>query len=98
MADFTKIGNGFIHESKKGNKSINLVLDPNAKDQLLEHDWERGIYIFKSRKKTKKGNPFYNICVSMPDDYEYERGTSFSKKKKKEEKDQWESEVVEELV
>lgn len=82
MANFSKIGSGFIHESKKGNKSIHLVLDPEAQEQLANHDWERGIYIFKARSKTKKGNPFYNVMVSMPDDYEYQMGKDFDERKK----------------
>lgn len=82
MAQFTRIGNGFIHESKSGNKSINLVLDPAAQEQLMNHDWERGIHVFKSDYKTKKGQTYYSIMAPMPDDYEYKPGKGFSERKK----------------
>jgi hypothetical protein len=66
MAKFVKIGIGEVYEKKKtGTKSIKLTLDPAAQKQLLNHDWERGIYIFKDRfVKTK-----YVVMVPMPDDY-----------------------------
>lgn len=76
MATFTKIGAGFIHTSKKGTKSIHLVLDKEAQRQLLNHDFEKGVYIFKSDKPGKDGNPWYSVMVSMPDDYQYQQATS----------------------
>lgn len=78
MAEFSKIGKGFIHQSKKGNKSIHLILDPQAQEQLANHDFERGVFIFKDKFADKNGNPQYTVMVSMPDDYQYQSGKGFN--------------------
>lgn len=81
MSKFTKIGIGFIHESKKGNKSIHFILDPTAQQQMLNHDFERGMFVFKSDYK-KNDKPYYSIMAPMPDNYKYQSGRDFDERKK----------------
>ena len=70
---FSQFGAGFVHTSKKGTKAIRLSLDKDAQKQIMSHDWEKSIYIFKTKNTDKNGNPIYTINTSMPDDYAYKR-------------------------
>lgn len=68
MAKFTKIGTGIDSKTKTGNTAIKLTLDKDAHSKIANHDFENGIWLFKS--KNKKGNEYYSVMAPMPNDYE----------------------------
>lgn len=65
---FTKIGTGVDSKTKKGGDAIKLTLDKDAQKLIMNHDFEKGIWLFKS--KNKNGKEYWSVMCPMPDDYE----------------------------
>lgn len=66
MAKFTKIGTAEKTLTKKGKQALHLFLDPTAQTKLMNHDFHKGIWVFKSETTPA----YYSVMVAMPDDYE----------------------------
>lgn len=65
---FKKIGTGVNSKTKAGKNAIRLTLDVDAKDKIVEKDFENGVWIFEN--VNDKGYKYYSVMCAMPDDYE----------------------------
>lgn len=65
---FTKIGTGINTQTKTGKYAIHLTLDKDAQKQILNHDFEKGIWLFETVNKA--GKKYHSVMCPMPDDYE----------------------------
>jgi len=64
---FTKIGTGVNTNTKKGKTAIKLTLDKDAQKQILNHDFENGVWLFKSMNSA--GKEYWSVNCPMPDNY-----------------------------
>lgn len=65
---FKKIGTGIDKKTKSGKSAIHLTLDKDAQQKIHNHDFEDGIWLFRS--KNKNGKEYWSVSCPMPDDYE----------------------------
>jgi len=68
MAKFAKIGTGIDTKTKTGKKAIHLTLDKDSQEKIMNHDFEKGIWLFESENKL--GKKYWSVNCPMPDNYE----------------------------